>query len=61
MQKINQKNKHEQDKKLNLKKTSDDSICPYCSQKTYLIWIHGHYQCVHCKNVVLSCCEGKID
>jgi tRNA(Ile2) C34 agmatinyltransferase TiaS len=32
------------------------SVCPYCSQRVEFIWIHGHYQCPICKNVVVSCC-----
>ena len=31
--------------------------CPVCNQLTYLIWVHGHYQCLNCKNVIYSCCE----
>jgi transposase len=30
--------------------------CPYCQALVELIWVHGHYQCPNCKNVVVSCC-----
>jgi hypothetical protein len=35
------------------------NICPYCQNLVELIWIHGHYQCPNCKNVVVSCCGDE--
>ena len=31
-------------------------FCPYCQSAVEYIWVHGHYQCPKCKNVVISCC-----
>jgi uncharacterized paraquat-inducible protein A len=31
-------------------------VCPYCQGLVEFIWVHGHYQCPRCKNVVVSCC-----
>ena len=31
-------------------------VCPYCQSLVEFIWVHGHYQCPKCKNVVVSCC-----
>jgi hypothetical protein len=42
-------------KKAKTKK--DLSICPYCNRLSHIIWVHGHYQCQQCKNVIVSCCE----
>jgi tRNA(Ile2) C34 agmatinyltransferase TiaS len=35
----------------------ENSICPFCNQKTEFIFVHGHYQCAKCKNIVVTCCE----
>ncbi len=40
-------------KKLKLNKFQ---FCPYCQSAVEYIWVHGHYQCPKCKNVVISCC-----
>ena len=37
---------------------SNKTICSYCNKETELVWVHGHFQCRVCKNVVESCCEG---
>jgi hypothetical protein len=44
-------------KKPRIAKTKDRVYCPYCNLETVLIWVHGHYQCSRCKNVVTGCCE----
>ncbi|NOS83989.1 MAG: hypothetical protein HOP31_02515 [Ignavibacteria bacterium] len=31
-------------------------FCPYCQSAVEYVWVHGHYQCPKCKNVVISCC-----
>lgn len=36
-------------------------ICPYCNLLSVLLWVHGHYQCINCKAVVISCCNGESD
>lgn len=43
------------------RKTEKFFICPYCSQKSDLIWVHGHYQCSNCKTVIVSCCNGSTE
>ncbi|HMR39510.1 MAG TPA: hypothetical protein PKA90_03680 [Ignavibacteria bacterium] len=45
----------------NKKKTEDIFLCPYCGQKSDLVWVHGHYQCSNCKTVIVSCCNGDRD
>jgi hypothetical protein len=40
-------------KKLKLDKYQ---FCPYCQSAVEYIWVHGHYQCPKCRNVVISCC-----
>jgi predicted RNA-binding Zn-ribbon protein involved in translation (DUF1610 family) len=34
-------------------------VCPYCQNIVELIWVHSHYQCPKCKNVVVSCCGDE--
>ena len=41
------------------KKNLNKEYCPYCNRETVLIWVHSHYQCQKCKNVVLSCCGDR--
>jgi len=41
------------------RKKLNREYCPYCGLETTLIWVHSHYQCQKCKNVVLSCCGDK--
>jgi hypothetical protein len=31
-------------------------ICPYCNRLTEFIWVHGHYQCPECRNIIIGCC-----
>lgn len=31
-------------------------VCPFCQSLVEFVWVHGHYQCPKCKNVVVSCC-----
>ena len=40
-------------------KTKNYSVCPFCAETVEFIWIHGHYQCPNCKNVVVSCCGDE--
>jgi len=34
-------------------------VCPYCQNLVEFIWVHGHYQCPACKNVVIACCGDE--
>jgi C4-type Zn-finger protein len=43
------------------KKANGKIDCPNCGREVQLIWVHGHYQCPYCKNVVISCCEGEAE
>ena len=36
----------------------ENIICPNCNMQSALVWVHGHYQCITCKAVVISCCDG---
>ena len=58
-----QKNNNEKSgKDISLtEKTEEIFICPYCGQKSDMVWVHGHYQCSNCKTVVVSCCNGERD
>jgi len=33
--------------------------CPYCSQMTGVVNVHGHYQCEHCGKNINECCTGE--
>jgi len=41
------------------KRNLNKEYCPYCNRETILIWVHSHYQCLKCKNIVLSCCGDE--
>jgi hypothetical protein len=32
---------------------------PYCGVMSYMVWVHGHGQCNHCKINVDECCRGE--
>ena len=34
-------------------------ICLHCGQKSNTVFVHGHEQCVVCKNNVEPCCQGQ--
>jgi hypothetical protein len=38
------------------KKLEKLQVCPYCQSLVEFVWVHSHYQCPNCKNVVTSCC-----
>lgn len=58
MQKINQnKDVHKKINPDDFYSKKDSVYCPVCNQLTQLLWVHGHYQCVKCKNIIYSCCE----
>jgi len=40
-------------------KSQYTEYCPYCSEEVRLEYVHGHYQCSHCKSVVVDCCSGE--
>ncbi len=46
-------------KKREKKEAASISICPNCGCEVQFVWVHGHYQCPVCKNIVISCCEGE--
>ena len=33
-------------------------VCPFCGRETPLDYVHGHAQCIHCKNNHSPCCDG---
>jgi len=53
--------KHENENEENkIKKQIDGlKVCPYCQNLVDFIWVHGHYQCPACKNVVIGCCGDE--
>lgn len=34
-------------------------ICPWCSQPSDIIWVHGHGQCSVCGYNIDECCRGE--
>ena len=34
------------------------TVCEVCKTEVIYIFVHGHYQCPICKQIVVSCCEG---
>jgi len=45
--------------KYSYKKNLNKEFCPYCNMETVLLWVHSHYQCQKCKNIVIGCCGDK--
>ncbi|HEY3250687.1 MAG TPA: hypothetical protein VGK25_06170 [Ignavibacteria bacterium] len=41
------------------KQIEELKVCPYCQNLVGFIWVHGHYQCPICKNVVIGCCGDE--
>ena len=37
-----------------------NNVCPVCMSSGGNIFVHGHYQCVDCKQNVDPCCSGEI-
>lgn len=33
--------------------------CMFCGQIAEMIYVHGHYQCSRCHQVVVPCCNGE--
>jgi len=33
--------------------------CEHCGTLTYHVYVHGHYQCNHCKVNTDPCCSGE--
>jgi hypothetical protein len=34
--------------------------CMICGHIAEMIWVHGHYQCAHCRQVTVPCCNGEV-
>ncbi|NUM82462.1 hypothetical protein HUU42_16830 [bacterium] len=43
-----------------MKPSLNQTICPFCRANAGFVFVHGHYQCIHCKNVMVRCCEGEV-
>jgi len=41
------------------KRIEELKVCPYCQNLVDLVWVHGHYQCPACKNIVIGCCGDE--
>ncbi|MCX7877575.1 MAG: hypothetical protein N2510_02920 [Ignavibacteria bacterium] len=50
------KNKEKKEAERIRKKLESLQICPYCQRMVEFIWVHGHYQCPRCGNVIIGCC-----
>lgn len=37
----------------------DYNLCPACRSKVVFVFVHGHYQCPVCHQIVVACCEGS--
>jgi ribosomal protein L37AE/L43A len=35
-----------------------DATCPRCNRRTELVYVHSHWQCTSCGQVVHDCCDG---
>jgi hypothetical protein len=33
--------------------------CGFCGHVATMIWVHGHYQCSHCRQITVPCCNGE--
>jgi hypothetical protein len=33
--------------------------CYFCGQLATMVWVHGHYQCSHCRQITVPCCNGE--
>jgi hypothetical protein len=58
----NENNEHDdvKSKDEELKKQLEKlTVCPYCQSTVELVWIHGHYQCPVCKNIIVGCCGDQ--
>lgn len=57
-----QKYSNKSKKSENIKKPESENIfknkqvCPYCQFIVEFVYVHGHYQCPVCKNVIIGCC-----
>lgn len=38
---------------------TEKEICPVCLSKKGTIFVHGHYQCLECKQNIYPCCSGE--
>ena len=38
---------------------SKGKVCPYCSQSSQTVFVHGHEQCVVCNTNVEPCYQGE--
>ena len=34
-------------------------LCSFCHQENKVVYVHGHYQCTNCKQVIVPCCNGE--
>ena len=34
-------------------------MCPMCLSEKGTIFVHGHYQCLECKQNTYPCCSGE--
>ena len=34
------------------------TVCEVCRVEVHYVFVHGHYQCPNCKQVIVTCCEA---
>ena len=34
------------------------TVCEVCRTEVHYVFVHGHYQCPNCKQVIVTCCEA---
>ena len=34
-------------------------LCSFCHREHEAVYVHGHYQCTNCKQVIVPCCNGE--
>lgn len=45
-------------KKIHKDFDNKKTVCEICRVEVHYIFVHGHYQCPNCKQVVVTCCEA---
>ena len=38
----------------------EEKVCSHCNQSSQIVFVHGHEQCVVCKNNIYPCCQGEV-
>ncbi len=41
-----------------MSESDQEELCPNCNRMARIIFVHGHWQCSRCGQVVIDCCDG---